>query len=240
MRDEDHRRVVRAAPRVDQLGHGPLVVQVEGEQRLVAQQDAGVGGQCLPDAHALAFTAGQQAERDVGVGGGPDRLQDFVHPAAYGTRTQPESEAVPVDPEAHQVAGAQHRLRGERGLLRYVADVPARLARRAPQDGQRAGGQLQPAQQGLHEAGLARPVRPEDGDELARLYVEFEVLPDGARAVGQRGAAQSDHRGDAGVGTARPGPGVALAGLWYGGHVRPPHLSRASASASTLAVIQPR
>jgi hypothetical protein len=238
--DEDHRGVVGTAPGVDQFGHGPLVVQIEGEQRLVAEQDPRVGGQGLPDAHALPLAAGQQTQGHVGVGQGPDLPQDLVHPAAHGPGAPGGAEAVPVDAEAHQLAGAQRGLCGERGLLRHVADLPAHLARRASQDRQCAGGQFPPAEQRAYEAGLARSVRPEDGDELTGAHLEFEVPPHGARTVGKGRATQCDHRGGAVVGTAFPGPGVALTGVRYGGHGRPAHLSSALASASTLSVIQPR
>ena len=50
MGDEDDRRAGLAAALVDEPGHASLAGQVEGEQRLVAQQDLGVAEQRLGDA----------------------------------------------------------------------------------------------------------------------------------------------------------------------------------------------
>ncbi|MBW8698371.1 hypothetical protein MBT84_02160 [Streptomyces sp. MBT84] len=103
---EDHRRAVGPPPGVDELGDGPLVVQVEGEQWFVADQDLWVAGQGLGDAHALSFAAGQQAEGDIGVRRRSHRLKDLVHLAAGGGRAQTRTETVTVDAEADEVTGS--------------------------------------------------------------------------------------------------------------------------------------
>ena len=74
--------VVFATPPVDQVDDHPLVGEVERQQRLVAEQHAGIGRQCLRDSQSLLLAAGQPAERDVGVGRRVDLRRAARRPAA--------------------------------------------------------------------------------------------------------------------------------------------------------------
>ena len=60
--DEEHGGVVRAAARVEQLGDLALVVQVEAEQRLVAQEQRRLGEQRLGDPEALLLASAEHAD----------------------------------------------------------------------------------------------------------------------------------------------------------------------------------
>jgi hypothetical protein len=70
--DEDDGAVLLVALPVDQPADRLLVVQVKGEQRLVTQEDARLGGQGLGDAQALLFPARQPPDGGVGIGGRAD------------------------------------------------------------------------------------------------------------------------------------------------------------------------
>ena len=77
-----HGRAVLAPAPVDEFADAALVLQVEAEQGLVAEQQPRVAGERLPDAEPLLFAAGQVADRFVGVVGGADGLEQRVDAGA--------------------------------------------------------------------------------------------------------------------------------------------------------------
>ena len=103
MGDEDDRRAGLAAALVDEAGHGALAGQVEGKERLVAQQDLGVTEERLGDAQALLLAAREQADRRIGVGAGADRLERLVDPLPDGPGVARQAPVVAVDAEADEV-----------------------------------------------------------------------------------------------------------------------------------------
>ena len=221
MRDEHDGRVGRAAPPVDEVRDDLLVGQVEGEQRLVAEQHRGVADQRLRHPQPLLLAAGEPSDRGVGVVPRPHRLQRRPHPfAAHGPAAQPDAEAVAVEAEADEVAGAQRQVLRERLLLRHVADGLAAARGRLPPDQHLPRVQRLQPQEHPQQRGLAGSVGAQHGEELTGRDVEVEALPQGALAEAQCGAAQRDRC------RAHPGRHV--------GH----HASNAAASASTWPFIQ--
>ena len=114
--DDEHRGAgVPAAP-VDQRGHQLGVGRVEGQQRLVAQQQHRVADQRLGDAHPLQLAARHHADPDVGQVFAvdlPQRLRHGRAPAGPIGGSQRRSAPAPsVDAQPNQVAPAQHHVRG--------------------------------------------------------------------------------------------------------------------------------
>ena len=135
---EDDRRAGLAPPLVDEVGHGLLAGQVEGEQRLVAQQDLGVAEQRLGDAEALLLAAREQADGRVGVGAGADGVKCLVHPFPDGPGVARQTPAVAVDAEADEVAPADGQGAVEGLLLGHVAELVVAQPRRGAVDAHRA------------------------------------------------------------------------------------------------------
>jgi len=115
---------------------------VEGQQRLVAQQQLRPSGQCLGGQQPLLLTAGQQPDRGVRVVLRADCLDHGVDLAGAGER---QAGAVPVDAELDQVPAPDRQVAVEVALLRHVPGHPAAPPGRAPVDGYRALGQRQQA-----------------------------------------------------------------------------------------------
>ncbi len=98
MGDEQHGGVLLSALPVDELGDAALVAEVERDERLVAEQQGGVGGDRLPDAGALLLAAGQFGDRGVGERGGTDLVEDPVDPSAFGPARGRIPQRDPVTP----------------------------------------------------------------------------------------------------------------------------------------------
>ena len=60
----EHHRGARPAATIDQFGDEAGIGRVEVEQRLVAQQQHGVGRKCLRDPHPLQLPAGHHPDRN--------------------------------------------------------------------------------------------------------------------------------------------------------------------------------
>ena len=203
--DEHDRGARRPPPLVDQRGDGGLVREVEGEQRLVAQQHGRVADQGLGHPQPLLLAAREPADRRVRVARAADGGQRGVHPCLpHPPTAEPGAEPVPVEAEADEVAPAQRQVRVERLLLRDVADVRAAPPRLPPGHPHLAARQRLQAEQHTHQGGLARPVGPEHRDELAGRDVEIQAAPQRPLAERQPGATQADGR----RGRRRDGPRV--------------------------------
>ena len=127
VRDEHDGRVGRASPPVDEVRDDLLVGEVEREQRLVAQQHRRVADQRLRHPQPLLLAAGQPPDRARWrsaprrpTPARPAPVRGAPRPAA-----QPDAEAVAVEAEPDEVAGAQRQVLREGLLLRHVADGPA-------------------------------------------------------------------------------------------------------------------
>src|SRR6185437_2640365 len=101
--------------------------------------------------------------------------------------------AVPVDTEAHEVAGAQRCSVIGEALLRDVADAAVAAVHRFAEEIDGTGQQPLLAEDDLQQAGLARSVRAEYGDELAGVHIEVEPRPERAVAEAQRGVVHAEH-----------------------------------------------
>jgi hypothetical protein len=185
VRHEQHRRVGRPAPLVDQVAHGPLAGEVQREQRLVAQQHLGVADQGLRHTEPLLLAAGQPGDRRLRERLGAHFGQCLVHPlAAFLDPGHPGAPTVPVQAKPDEVAAPQRRVDG--ALLRDVADAPVAASWRRTNDLDSARRQRRQPEQHAEQARLAGPVRAKHRDELTPLDVEVEAGPQDAVAVGQR------------------------------------------------------
>src|SRR5581483_5363075 len=151
-----------------------------------------IGDERLRDAEPLLLAAGKDADRGVRVPRGSDLRERGVDPGCTGRVEAAEPPAVAVDPEPHKVAAAQRKVAVEDPLLGDVADPVAALAGRAALDCDAAGAGLEQAEQDAHEGGLARPVRAEDGEQLARLELEAQALEQRASAEAECEALRRD------------------------------------------------
>ena len=106
--DEQHPEAALAAVPVDQVADDALRAQVERAERLVAEQQAGVAGERLPDAQPLLLAAGEAGRpaRARSARRRPRRAgrRCARRRAAVGQRDPP---AVTVDAERDQVAAAE-------------------------------------------------------------------------------------------------------------------------------------
>ena len=98
--DEHDGDPVLAVVLAEQPGDRLLRGRVEGQQRLVAEQQPRPAGQSLGDPQPLLLPTGQQPDRRIRVVLRADRLNDAVDLAGTGPRQAP---AVPVNAELDQV-----------------------------------------------------------------------------------------------------------------------------------------
>ena len=150
--DEENGGAVAAAALIDETAHFALVVQVQADQRLVAQQDRRLGDQRLSDPQALLLTAGELADRPVGEVAACTASIARLHPLTDGSwpsRRRPKT--VTVDAEPHEIAPT-HRCSGRKQpLLRHVADVPVAPSHPPSRHCDLARGQRLQAEDGLEQ-----------------------------------------------------------------------------------------
>ncbi|GAP57783.1 hypothetical protein AHiyo1_07060 [Arthrobacter sp. Hiyo1] len=99
-----------------------------------------------------------------------------------------------VDAEGHEVPGAQGRIRSKGLLLRDIADFPAATFHGLSGHGHRPRVKLLQTEEDFEEAGLAAAVGAEHSEELTRLDVHVEVLPEGPLAKLEARAAKAHYR----------------------------------------------
>ena len=93
--------------------------------------------------------------------------------------------------QVHEPLHGQRQRRINVQALRDIADGQVRRA------GDGARHRRQRAYQPFEQRGLSRPVRSDDGHNLARVYGEIDVAQHGGAALGQRHAVRFDQRGHA-------------------------------------------
>ena len=178
--DEDDRRPRALPPGVEQVDDAALGREVEGEQRLVGEDQHRVGDERLRDAQPLLLAAREPADGRIRVRRRADLVERGVDAGAILGAEAPEAPAVAVETEPHEVASAQDDVAVEDTLLRHVADAVAALLRRASLHHDAAGGRLEQPEQDAEQRRLARAVRPEHGQQLAPLELEAEPFEQGA------------------------------------------------------------
>ena len=177
MGDEQDAQVAGAAAGVDQFADHGLVGKVQGQQRLVAQQQPWVTGQRLADAAALLLPAGQFRERVVAVALGVDVADERVDRVPAGLTRPRDAPAVAVDAQPDEVPVLPATLDARTETLLMVRDGPApdlRYALRLWSTPQ----QLQPGGVPLGDDigyGPARLMRP---DEVASVYRALVAVPE--------------------------------------------------------------
>ena len=138
MGHEQHAEAALAAMPVDQVADDPLRAQVERAQRLVAEQEARVARERLPDPQSLLLAAGQAGHRHARVVRGADGVEQGVDAPAAGGGRERDPPAVTVDAERDQVAAAEGDPVIRSPLLRDVADAPVSVTDRVAEQGRRA------------------------------------------------------------------------------------------------------
>ena len=102
--DHDDGSVGGSPAGVDEGADGPLLMQVERDQRLVAQQQLRVSDQCLPDPEPLLFPTGQVLDPAGGEGGGVDGGHHLIDRLPSRPAGQGEPEPVAVEAKADEIA----------------------------------------------------------------------------------------------------------------------------------------
>src|SRR5205807_7451742 len=125
-------------------------------------------------------------------------LERVVYPRAGVRAGQWQPPAVPVQPQADQVAAAEGKLAIEGPLLGYVADGRVPAAGRPTEHLGGAGGEPLEPEQHPQQGALASAVRAEDGQELAPGDGEVERLPERALAESHGRIDESDGRSSRG------------------------------------------
>ncbi len=214
---EQHGGSLGSPALVDKSDDLALMAQVERQQRFVAEQQRGIGNQCLGDTDPLLLPAGQLGDRRARQFARADRREDLGHPLALPAGVEPaRPQPVAVQAHPHQIGRAERSRRGQPPFLRHVADQVAAPLDRSPADRDRARGEPLPAENGPQQGGLARPVRAQHGEKLARADVEVEPRPQsavgdrqGRPAHGQDGVGRDGHQRSA-LSTAATLPAIQL------------------------------
>ncbi len=166
--------------RVEQVDDAALVGEVEGEQRLVGEDEHRVGDERLRHPQPLLLAAREPADRRVRVRRRPDLVERSVDARAILGAEAPEAPAVAVETEPHEVAPAQDDVAVEDALLRHVADAMAAVLRRASLHHDAAGCRPEQPEQDAEQRCLPGAVRPKHGQQLAPLELEAEPFEQGA------------------------------------------------------------
>src|SRR5581483_703343 len=185
VREEQDGERALPADSVEQRSDRQLVRQVEAVERFVEEQQVRLADECLRDQQPLLLTARELADRTLGEALGPhdaNRLRDARCVGIAPRQRHAETRSVDAEPDEIDAANAR---RGIEGVpLRQVADftVHDRATRREGK---------QPEQR-FEQGRLARAVRAEHGDELARLDRERRARPDGSAAARDGGVLELD------------------------------------------------
>ena len=187
--DEDGGQAQLALKAQQLLAHLHAQLGVQVRQRLVQQQHLRLDHDGAGERDALLLAARQLRRPAVGQMLQPDEVERRVHPpldlrARHAPLLQPEGDVA-----------AHCHMRPQRVALEHHADVA--LVRRQARDVAPADRHL-PALRDVEagdqakQRGLAAARRAEEGEELARLDVEVDVLQHAVAAVGQVHAVDAD------------------------------------------------
>ena len=164
---------------------------VQRAERLVEQQQLGVGGQRPGERDALLLAAGEGGGAAVGIPGQPDEIEQLGDPG--GPRAAPRA-AQPqrvADVVAHARLGEELPVlehQGEATLVRgHAGEVGA-----APADGA-GGGLLQPGDR-PQQRGLAAARRPEDREDVTPRHLQRHVVDGGGPGEGHGEIGELEHQ----------------------------------------------
>ena len=175
VRAEEDRRLVRLADLADERLHLLLRARIEARRRLVQQQQDGRREQRPRQRDLLLHAAREVLHRLVAaVGGEADAVED---PRDLAARLLRRHAVVPR--RVAEVLGRGHLLE-ERGLDRHAVDEPAHGARLRKTSCPKMVAEPPSCSSSVDEQAdqrrLARAVLAEDGDRLAPLHREGDVL----------------------------------------------------------------
>ena len=168
MRDED-RRLARLVPDAEELElHRLPGLCIERAERLVEEQDLGVGRESAREVDALLHAARELARERVLEALEADELDMPLRALArFGARDRSAQLDAVDDVAQHRAPGQQARLLEDEGPIR------ARSGDRPSVEDQRPAGQRKETVDRVQERGLAAARRTDDAHELA--FADFEV-----------------------------------------------------------------
>jgi hypothetical protein len=85
-------------------------------------------------ATSVRILAGESADRSIGISRCGDGFKGRCHPRPIRTRQTAKTPAVPIYPEADEIAAAERHVPVEAGVLRHVADCRVAPLRRLAED----------------------------------------------------------------------------------------------------------
>ena len=180
MGDGDGRRAEPAMQAADLDLHLLPEALVEGGERLVHQQDARLEDHGAGERHALALAAGDLVDAPLAQRRQLDQIEGRGHPA-LDLRAAHAPQLQGIGDIARHV-----HMREQRVVLEDHADVAAMRRHAhdlAAADADRAGGGPGEAGDGHEQGRLARARGAEQGDELARLDGQRDIVDGLGRAV---------------------------------------------------------
>ena len=123
-----------------------------------------------------------------------DASENVFNTGAVFARGKRQAEAVPVQPHGEQVTSQKGSVSIHASRLRNVANLARARGHRLAVEQNLPRGELLLAQNRPQQAGLARPVRADDGNEFALRHVEVEVAPKWAFVESESRRLDAQHR----------------------------------------------
>jgi len=190
VRHEQHPRAVLALEVDERLAEPPLRRAVDAGDRLVQHEQVRFARERARDEHALLLADGQLVQRTVGDLGEPDRADRVVDRGTIGLALTPPPAALPQPAGRHDLAHRRGHLALEVRPLRHEPEPPSRMepVGRLAEQPDASRRRLDRSEQHVQHRRLARPVRPDEGNELTRPDLERDVFDHGLAAVARRDA----------------------------------------------------
>ena len=170
-------------------------MQVQAQQRLIAEQDCGIADQGLRDAQPLLLAAGQASDGSIRISGGIEAFQDAIDPLPDALRADRHAPPMAVQAKSHEIPPPDREIRVEGPLLRHVSDRGVSRPRGTPAHLNRTRAQRLEAEHHPQQRGLSHPIRADDGEKLSGRDRERHVGPDRPPTEAQRGPLEADGRG---------------------------------------------
>ena len=195
--DQQHRRLMLIDEMNERVAEQPLRLGVNSRDRLVENQQFGIGDEGAGDERALLLSAGELGDEAVAEFGECDCSEGVVDGFAIGRGrwAPPCSTREPTagDDFSHR----RGQLGRESTALGYVPEPPGLIefARRPTEEFDSAGRRAQQPEQESEQRGFPRAVRADEGYELARPKREPDIGHDEVVVVGEREVVGGEDRG---------------------------------------------
>ena len=180
MRNVEDRHAEITVETVEQSCKCLLGLYVDPRRRLVQDEQLRLRCERLGDECALLLPAGETHEWPLGDAGESDARNRFVDELAVASRKTPQKSRARQAPGDHDLANSGRRVEPKLRSLSEIAEREAPgepVSRYVGKERLADSGSLQ-AEDEAHERRLAPAVRPGDGDELAGLDTQIDILQD--------------------------------------------------------------